>query len=150
MMNLSSKFRKFKADNIVVIWSEKYWTKIQWTADDFFLTSKIWLGGWVVIFYPLRVSLFSGMLTSIMYLFQIWCQKLSNAFRSEVVIDLSLKFGKIKADIIVVNWSEKIVDKNTMDCWRFFSHIKNMIFHPKTSKIPNLQKWYQNGSKPII
>ena len=62
-----------------------------------------WVGGWVVIFYPLRFSLFSGMLTSIICLLQIWCQNLSNAFRSKVMIDLSLKFGKIKADIIVVN-----------------------------------------------
>ena len=62
-----------------------------------------WMGGWVVIFYPLRFSLFSGMLTSIICLLQIWCQNLSNAFRSKVMIDLSLKFGKIKAGIIVVN-----------------------------------------------
>ena len=109
-----------------------------------------WMGGWVVIFYPLRFSLFSGMFTSIMWLFQIWCQNLSTAFRSKVMIDLSLKFGKNKADIIGENWSEKIVTKNTMDWWRFFSHIKNMIVHSKTSKIHNLQKWYQNGSKPII
>ena len=32
----------------------------------------------------------------------------------------------------------------------FVSHIRNMIFHPKTSKIPNLQKCYQYGLKPII
>ena len=30
------------------------------------------------------------------------------------MIDLSLKFGKIKADIILVNLSEKIVDKTTL------------------------------------
>ena len=74
---------------------------------------------------------------------------LSTAFRSKVMIDLCSKFGKIKADIIVVNWSEKLVDKNTLLWWRFFSHIINMIFHSKTWKIPNLQKCYQNGSKPI-
>ena len=61
-----------------------------------------WVGGWVVIFYPLRFSLFSGMLTSTMCLLQIWRQNLSTAFRSKVMIDLSLKFGNFKADIIVV------------------------------------------------
>ena len=100
--------------------------------------------------YPLRIPLFSGNLIIILCLLQIWCQNLSTAFRSKVMIHWSLKLGNFKADIIVVIWSEKILDKNTKDCWRFFSHIKNMIFHPKTSKIPNLQKWYQNGSKPII
>ena len=69
---------------------------------------------------------------------------------SAQMMNLSSKFRKFKADNIVVIWSENIVTENTMDWWRFFSHIKNMIFHPKTSKIPNLQKWYQNGSKPII
>ena len=71
------------------------------------------MGGWVVIFYPLLFSLFSGMLTSIICLLEIWCQTLSTAFRSKVMIDLCSKFGKIKADIIVVNLSEKIVDKDT-------------------------------------
>ena len=66
-----------------------------------------WVVGWVVIFYPLRCSLFSGMLTSTMCLLQIWRQNLSTAFRSKVMIDLSLKFGNFKADIIVVIWSEK-------------------------------------------
>ena len=60
------------------------------------------VGVWV-IFYPLRLSLFSGMLTGIMCLLQIWCQNLSTAFRSKITIVLSLKFGKFKADIIVVN-----------------------------------------------
>ena len=52
---------------------------------------------------PLRFSLFPGMLTSIMCLLQIWYQNLSNAFRSKVLIDLSLKLGTIKVNIIVVN-----------------------------------------------
>ena len=61
------------------------------------------VGEWVVILYPLRFPLFAGMLlTSIMCLLLIWCQKWSTAFRSKVMIDLSLKFGKIKADIILV------------------------------------------------
>ena len=63
----------------------------------------LWVGGWVVIFYPLRFVLVLGMLTSIMSLLQIWCQNLSTALRSKVMIDLSLNFGKIKADITVVN-----------------------------------------------
>ena len=39
--------------------------------------------------------------------------RISKLFQ-ERMVDLSLKLGKIKADIIVVNWSEKLVDKNTM------------------------------------
>ena len=61
-----------------------------------------WVGGWVVIFYPLRFSLFSGMLTSTMCLLQIWRQNLSTAFRSKVMIDLSLRFG-IDPSVSVAN-----------------------------------------------
>ena len=52
---------------------------------------------------PLRFSLFSGISTSTVYLLQIWRQNLSKAFRSKVMIDRSLEFGKIKADITIVN-----------------------------------------------
>ena len=61
--------------------------------------------------YTLRIPLFSGSLTSIMFWSYICCQIVSAAFRSIVIIDQSLNFGKIKADNIMVNWSEKIVDK---------------------------------------
>ena len=57
-----------------------------------------WMGGWVVIIYPLRFSLFSGILTRMMCLLKVWCQKLSLAFISKVMINLSLKFRKFKAD----------------------------------------------------
>ena len=71
---------------------------------------------------------------------------MSTAIISKVMMNLSSKIGKFKADNIVVIWSENIVSKNTMDWWRFFSHIKNMIFHSKTSEIPNLQNWPQKPS----
>ena len=98
--------------------------------------------------YPLRIPLFSGVLSSMMFWSQIWYQIVSTAaFRSTVMIDGSLKFGKIKADIILVNWSEKIVDKTTLLWWRVFSHTKNMILGSYTSKILRLQKWAQKSSR---
>ena len=59
--------------------------------------------GGLVIFYPLQFSSFSSILTSLRCLLESLGDQLSTAFRSKVMINLSLKFGKIKADIIVVN-----------------------------------------------
>ena len=78
-------------------------------------------------------------LTSIKCWFQIWSWKLSMGNILKVMMNLSSKFGKFKVDNIAVIWSENKVTKNTKDWWHFFSHIKNMVFHPKTSKIPKLQ-----------
>ena len=96
--------------------------------------------------YPLRIPLFSGVLTSMMCWLRISFQIVSTAFRSKVMVDWSLKFGQIKADIILVNWSEKIVDKNTLLWWRIFSHMKNMILGSQISKILKSQKWAQKSS----
>ena len=132
-------------------WGRYYSGQLKWKIVD--KNTLLW---WRVfshiknMIFPLWLPSYFSMLTSITCLFQIWSSKLSMAIISKVMMNLSSKFGKFKADNIVVIWSENIVTKNTKDWWRFFSHIKNMIFHPKTWKIPNLQKCYQNGSKPII
>ena len=60
--------------------------------------------------------------------------------------NLSFKIGKLKTDIIVVNWSEKLIDKNTLVWWQKKNHIENTILGSKTSKKLKFQKWTQKSS----
>ena len=70
----------------------------------FRFSKKLYFDGWVGCDnLPPSIFFIFRYVNNHNVLVQIWYQNLSNAFRSKVMIDLSLKFGKIKAGIIVVN-----------------------------------------------
>ena len=67
------------------VFQKGYWASSFLARKSAFLKSSkcfsVWMGGWVVIVYPLRFSLFSSMITSNMCLFQKLAWKLYTPFR---------------------------------------------------------------------
>ena len=66
----------------------------------------------------LRFSSNSSMLTSGMFLFQIWCQKLSTVFLSEVMSNLSFKTRKFKGRYICGKRRKNMVLVKILSCAR--------------------------------
>ena len=61
---------------------------------------------------------------------------MSNLSCWEILIE-NPKFGNFKADIPLVNWIGKIMDKNTLVWWRFFRMQKTWFCIKKHQKHPN-------------
>ena len=87
-----------------------------------------WVGEWVVIFWVLRFSSKSSIVTSKMCWFQIWPQKLSTGTRSKAINNLILQIWKFKAGL------RGAKHKKIMIVWKDLSLGRKLgIFFKKTN-----------------
>ena len=68
----------------------------------------------------------------------------------KVMMNLSSKIGKFKADNIVVIWSENIVAKNTKDWWRFFLTSKTWFSIQKHKKYLTSKNGIKTAQNPLF
>ena len=72
---------------------------------------------------------------------------MSNLSFWEILERKHMKFGNFKADTPSVNWIGKNHGQKYSSLMTIFLEAQNMIFLPKTSKAPKLQKWPQKPSR---
>ena len=90
-----------------------------------------WVGGlvdgWMEIFYPLRFSSNSSMLTSKMCWFKIWPLKLSAAFLSKLMSILIFKIENFKTTYSYGKWLKKFNDGQGVSAPRKVSEVFQKI-----------------------